>query len=176
VDDALPIQHQAVHPHHDGERLADYHSVAIHSTISRIAASPVVNRCQRGMTLVELVITIVIIGLAAAALFTAMATITARSADPMLRQQSLYIAEAYLETLLVADLASAPLISSIDAPPRGMDNELIDELSGYRVTVTLDGDAKLGPPGSQTDATRIDVSVKDPAGQTLTLTGYRTDY
>jgi len=159
VDDALPIQHQAVHPHHDGERLADYHSVAIHSTISRIAASPVVNRCQRGMPLVELVI-----------------TITARSADPMLRQQSLYIAEAYLETLLVADLASAPLISSIDAPPRGMDNELIDELSGYRVTVTLDGDAKLGPPGSQTDATRIDVSVKDPAGQTLTLTGYRTDY
>lgn len=63
------------------------------------------------MTLVELVITIVIIGIAAAALFSAMASITARSADPMLRQQSLYIAEAYLGTLLVVDLTNNPLDS-----------------------------------------------------------------
>ncbi|MBF6622855.1 MAG: prepilin-type cleavage/methylation domain-containing protein [Pseudomonas stutzeri] len=130
------------------------------------------------MTLVELVITIVIIGIAAAALFSAMASITARSADPMLRQQSLYIAEAYLETLLVVDLTNnPPLISSVDAPPRGINNdEPISELSGYRVTVTRDDSAKLGPSGEQVDATRIDVSVKDPSGQTLTLTGYRTNY
>lgn len=51
---------------------------------------------QQGMTLVELVISIVIIGIAAAALYSAMAAITGRSADPLLRQQSLAIAEAYL--------------------------------------------------------------------------------
>ncbi|MBA1265596.1 prepilin-type cleavage/methylation domain-containing protein [Stutzerimonas stutzeri] len=129
------------------------------------------------MTLVELVITIVIIGIAAAALFSAMASITARSADPMLRQQSLYIAEAYLETLLVVDLTNnPPLIPAVEALPHGIDNEPILELSGYRVTVVLDNSAKLGPSGEQVDATRIDVSVKDPSGQVLTLTGYRTDY
>lgn len=134
-------------------------------------------RKQHGMTLVELVITIVIIGIAAAALFSAIATITARSADPMLRQQSLYIAEAYLETLLVVDLTNnPPLIPAVEALPHGIDNEPILELSGYRVTVVLDNSAKLGPSGEQVDATRIDVSVKDPSGQVLTLTGYRTDY
>ncbi|WP_240904623.1 prepilin-type N-terminal cleavage/methylation domain-containing protein [Stutzerimonas balearica] len=134
-------------------------------------------RKQHGMTLVELVITIVIIGIAAAALFSAMASITARSADPMLRQQSLYIAEAYLGTLLVVDLTNnPPLIPAVEALPHGIDNEPILELSGYRVTVVLDNNAKLGPSGEQVDATRIDVSVKDPSGQVLTLTGYRTDY
>ena len=56
---------------------------------AQLAASPV----QRGMTLVELVITIVIIGIAAAALYSAMAASTGRSADPLLCQQSLSIAE-----------------------------------------------------------------------------------
>jgi len=134
-------------------------------------------RKQHGMTLVELIITIVIIGIAAAALFSAMASITARSADPMLRQQSLYIAEAYLETLLVVDLGNnPPLIPAVNVPPLGIDNSPIPELAGYRVTVVVEPDAELGPPGNQVDATRIDVSVKDPSGQTLTLTGYRTDY
>ncbi len=45
-------------------------------------------------------IAIVIVGIAAAALYSAMAAITARSADPMLRQQSLMIAEGYLEEIL----------------------------------------------------------------------------
>ncbi|WP_312467343.1 prepilin-type N-terminal cleavage/methylation domain-containing protein [Stutzerimonas nitrititolerans] len=134
-------------------------------------------RKQRGLTLVELVITIVIIGIAAAALFSAMASIAGRSADPMLRQQSLYIAEAYLETLLVVDLDdNPPLIPADHDQPRGIDNVRIPELAGYRVTVVLDSSAELGPSGNQVDATRIDVSVKDPSGQTLTLTGYRTDY
>ncbi len=136
---------------------------------------PVMIRSQRGMTLVELVISIVIIGIAAAALFSAIASITARSADPMLRQQSLMIAESYLETLLVADLASYPDLIPSGEEPRGIDKEPIPELSAYRVTAVA-GEAELGPAGNQVDAVRIDVSVTDPAGQTLTLTGYRTDY
>ncbi|HCJ29137.1 MAG TPA: prepilin-type cleavage/methylation domain-containing protein [Pseudomonas sp.] len=127
------------------------------------------------MTLVELVITIVIIGIAAAALFSAMASITGRSADPMLRQQSLMIAESYLEALLIADLASNPDLIPTNEAPKGINNVPIQELSAYRVTAVLD-DTELGPAGSQVDAIRIEVSVKDPAGQTLTLTGYRTDY
>ena len=61
---------------------------------------------QQGMTLVELVISIVIIGISAAALYSAMAAITGRSADPMLRQQSLAIAEAYMEEISLQAFAA----------------------------------------------------------------------
>ena len=68
---------------------------------------------QHGMTLVELVITIVVLGIASAALFSAMAAISGRSADPMLRQQSLAIAEAYMEEItLQAFSASLPCAAS----------------------------------------------------------------
>src|SRR5690606_5990048 len=102
---------------------------------------------QRGMTLVELIITIVIIGIAATALFSAMASITGRSADPMLRQQSLAIAEGYLEEILLQDYATAlnPCTGRAcfndvrdyqdldDRPPQDMENNVISGLDHYRV-------------------------------------------
>ena len=129
-------------------------------------------RSQRGMTLVELVITIVIIGIAAAALFSAMASITGRSADPMLRQQSLYIAESYLEAITALPYDQLSSAAQPPAPPQDVNGNPIGELASYSVEVVVDNTASL----NEVDATRIDVSVKDPAGQTLTLTGYRTDY
>lgn len=128
---------------------------------------------QRGMTLVELVISIVIIGIAAAALFGAMATITARSADPMLRQQSLAIAEGYLERLNLMPYDALGEIAS--EQPRGLDGEPLAELAAYRVAVRIE-EAQLGPAGSQVPARHIRVTVTDPAQGTLTLDGWRTDY
>ncbi len=72
---------------------------------------------QQGMTLVELVISIVIIGIAAAALYSAMAAITGRSADPLLRQQSLAIAEAYLEEILLQPFLDPATGSQCPSPP-----------------------------------------------------------
>ena len=148
---------------------------------------------QRGMTLVELVISIVIIGIAAAALFGAMATITARSADPMLRQQSLAIAEGYLEEILLQDYASAPdpctgraCFNDVrdyhdldDRPPRDMNNDVIRGLDNYRVEVDIaarSGTEGLGPIGHKVPALHIRVTVTDPAGGTLSLDGYRAEY
>lgn len=131
------------------------------------------NHRQHGMTLVELIITIVIIGIAAAALFSAMASITARSADPMLQQQSLFIAETYLERLQVqpyGELSAIPI-----EPPKGLDGELIDELKTYRVEVTV-MPSQLGPATAQVDAKQITVTVTDPRGEKLTLSGWRTCY
>ena len=148
---------------------------------------------QRGMTLVELIITIVIVGIAATALFSAMASITGRSADPMLRQQSLAIAEGYLEEILLQDYASAtdPCTGRAcfndvrdyhdldDRPPRDMNDNVIPGLDNYRVEVEIaarslaDG---LGPVGQKVPALHIRVTVTDPAGGTLSLDGYRTDY
>lgn len=128
---------------------------------------------QRGMTLVELILTIVIIGIAATALFSAMASITGRSADPMLRQQSLAIAEGYLERLqpvpydAVSDIASES--------PRGLDGEVLTGLEAYRVSVQVEL-TQLGPASNQVAAKRIRVTVTDPANGSLTLDGWRTEY
>lgn len=129
-------------------------------------------RPQRGMTLVELIITIVIIGIAAAALFSAMASITARSADPLLRQQSVMIAESYLSTALALPYDQLNSAAQSPAAPRDLAGEPVDELAGYSVALTVDGAAKL----NGVNATRIEVTVTDPQNQSLQLSGWRTCY
>ncbi|WP_224742814.1 prepilin-type N-terminal cleavage/methylation domain-containing protein [Stutzerimonas kunmingensis] len=143
-------------------------------------------RKQHGMTLVELVITIVIIGIAAAALFSAMATITARSADPMLRQQSLSIAEAYMEEILLQNFMQTPQPAGcgracfndvrdyhgLDQSPRDPNDNALQALSSYRVAVAVSGPAPL----NEVSMLRVRVTVADPAGQPLVLEGYRSCY
>lgn len=156
-------------------------------------------RRQAGMTLVELVISIVIIGIAVAALYTAMASITGRSADPMLRQQALAIAEAYLEEISLqtfpassncpANANGAGRASFDDvcdynglsypgaqplAPRNAFASEPIAGLEAYRVQVSVAASA-LHDLGAA-DALRIEVVVTDPAGQELSLVGYRARY
>jgi len=152
-----------------------------------VTVSAAVTQRQRGMTLVELVITIVIIGIAAAALFSAMASITARSADPMLRQQSLTIAEAYLEEILLQNFMQTtdqPTgcgracfndvrdYHGLDQSPRDPNNNALETLSGYRVAVAVSGPAPL----NEVSMLRVRVTVTDPAGQPLVLEGYRSCY
>ena len=148
---------------------------------------------QTGMTLVELVITIVIVGIAAAALYSAMAAIGGRSADPMLRQQSLAIAEAYLEEILLQPFLD-PSNAVCPAPPASRANfdnvcdynglndsgardargQAIAALVNYRVQVAVTPQAWAGLAAS--DALLVQVSVTDPAGQVLRLDGYRARY
>jgi MSHA pilin protein MshD len=52
---------------------------------------------QKGVTLIELVMFIVIIGVAAAGILLVMNTVTRHSADPLQRKQALAIAESLLE-------------------------------------------------------------------------------
>ena len=52
---------------------------------------------SRGVTLIELVVFIVIVGVALAGLFAAFNTITAASADPQVRKQVLAIAESLMD-------------------------------------------------------------------------------
>ena len=145
-------------------------SLGIAALNANLPACHTTYQTQRGMTLVELVITIVIIGIAAAALFSAMAAITGRSADPMLRQQSLALAEAYLEAINTRPYAELPAAAQSASAPEDVEGNPI--LNDYRVAVEVDDAAALNGVA----ATRIDVTVTDPQGQTLELSGWRTCY
>jgi len=150
-------------------------------------------RRQHGMTLVELVIAIVIIGIAAAALYSAMAAISARSADPMLRQQSLAIAEAYLEEILLQAFTDPSGAVCPAAPANRVDydnvcdyaglsdngardarGQAIAALADYGVSVTVTPQAWNGLVAA--NALYVEVTVLDSAGQSLVLGGYRTRY
>ena len=146
------------------------------------------------MTLVELVVAIVIVGIAAAALFGAMATIGGRSADPMLRQQGLAIAEAYLEEILARNFLDPTSHTQCPPPPaartafdntcdyaglddagaRGSDGALIAGLQDYRVRVVVTPQAFNGLTAAA--ALQVAVTVETPDGQRLSLAGWRTCY
>ncbi|WP_137974774.1 type II secretion system protein [Pseudomonas sp. F(2018)] len=148
---------------------------------------------QAGMTLVELVITIVIVGIAAAALYSAQAAIVGRSADPLLHQQSLAIAEAYLEEILLqpfldpggsicpAAPASRASYDNVcdynglsDSGARNSLGQAIAGLSSYSVRVAVTPQTWSGLPVNRT--LYVEVTVTDPAGQLLRLGAYRTCY
>lgn len=59
-------------------------------------------RRQRGLSLIELIIFIVVVGIAAVALLKVMGFFTAKSADPVRRKQALLLAESYLEEVELA--------------------------------------------------------------------------
>ena len=56
-------------------------------------------RYSKGVTLVELIISIVVLSVAAVGIFSAIGTLVGRSADPLIRHQSIAIAEAYIEEI-----------------------------------------------------------------------------
>ena len=124
---------------------------------------------QRGMTLVELVIAIVIIGIAAATLYSVMASLTGRSADPLLETQSLHLAESLMEELQSGPFDNLANVAS--RAPQYRDGSAIAALSGYRISAVVSSYSLGEQPGK-----RIDVNVTDPLGRSLRLTGYRADY
>jgi MSHA pilin protein MshD len=68
-------------------------------SMTSIAVLPVRRTAQRGVTLIELVIFIVVVSIAVVGLLQIFARTTASSADPQLRKQALAIAEAMLDEI-----------------------------------------------------------------------------
>jgi MSHA pilin protein MshD len=149
---------------------------------------------QRGFTLVELIVFIVIVSVAVAGVLAVMNLTTQKSADPMIRKQALAIAEGMLEEILLKDFANPPGGFTGAATPanRALFDDVSDyngysssgvydltgtalpALAAYGVTVSVANEALGGMPAAE--ALRITVTVSAPAGETLTLSGYRTHY
>lgn len=156
-------------------------------------------RSDRGFTLIELLVTIIVIALAATALMGVFTATIGRSADPMIREQALAIAESYLEEIqLQAFCEDMPACVSetggseagetradyddiqdynalaADQPPSDQTGAALPELADYRVTVSVQAHV-LGSLAAS-EARRIDVRVDHPAIDPILLSAYRTRY
>lgn len=151
---------------------------------------------QRGISLIELIMFIVIIGVALAGILLVMNQVTNRSADPLIRKQALAIAESMLEEIRLQDLSGVACtgVLGADAPRAGVSsvcdydgyftttgikdfstNTVIGGLGSYNITaVTVTPIATLGgTPVTAGSGVVITVTVAPPAGAAVTATGYR---
>jgi len=159
---------------------------------------------QRGISLVELIMFIVIVGVALAGILLVMNVTTKGSADPLIRKQALAAAESLLEEIQLQDFidpggsATCPLpASAVTAMNRASDYHIVSCYNGYpngsttgiypvsggtpiaglenyNASVAVSGVA-LGTvlAGS---AVLITVTVTDPQGNPIEISGYRTAY
>ena len=144
---------------------------------------------QSGITLIELIISIVIITIAVAGILSVFNHNVARSADPLMQHQALAIAESYLDEILSklyahdqdicpsdsdahrSTFCTVDEYDGLNQPPHNQNGQSIAPLSGYYVSVNVSNASLGGVP-----AKRVEVTVTHPAGVNLRLEGYRTDY
>jgi MSHA pilin protein MshD len=146
---------------------------------------------HRGVTLVELVVAITIVAIAVTTILGAFAAVATRSADAMMQQQAIAIAESYLSEILqrwVVDPNGTPpntgraswdLVDQynglVDAGARDQFGNPIASLSSYTVSVSTSQSSALGSVPAAA-ARRVDITVSYPPSASVILSGYRTSY
>ncbi len=153
-------------------------------------------RRSRGVTLPELVISMVVVSVALSGTLSVMNFTTVHSADPMLEAQGLSVAEAYLEEILLrsfADPDTAAVCGAaeasrslyddvcdyaglVDVGAVDQDGNAVAGLEAYTVAVTVDTTANLNGVTGSANVLRVDVNVTHPTGLDLRISGYRTAY
>lgn len=155
------------------------------------------NKCSlnRAYTLIELIISIVIISVAFVGMLLAFDVAGRHSGNPIVYFQSISIAKSYLEEVLVKEFPTTLPCPAAPALRKNYTNvcdyknlsntgvfdasgNAVNGLENYNVTVNVDtSGAVLGGLASGTDVVRIDVTVSLPGvTQGYTLSGYRTRY
>lgn len=149
-----------------------------------------------GFTMVELIISMTIIGVAVLGTLMAINTATLFSGDPLITTQAVAIAESYLEEIITKSFPTPAAASAcpstgltranftdicnyngLNQVPTDQNGNAMAGLGAYNVQVTVDRQtATLGSLGSGTQAVRIDVKVTHNAMAGMTFSVYRTNY
>lgn len=144
---------------------------------------------QRGFTLFELLLLIVVFAIGLAGILVVYNTTIVRSADPMVRKHVMAVAESMLEEILLqsfADPGGGPETGRTDfdnvADYNGysssgvytIDGNAIAGLNNYDVAVSVTQVGVGGVPAA--DSYAVTVTVTGPAGISYALTGYKLNY
>ena len=141
---------------------------------------------QKGVTLVELVLSIVIISVSLSGILSVMNLTIGHSADPMIQHQAVAIAESYLEEILVQSFndpdgtevgETRATFDDVDdynglsdAGARDQNGAVVSGLENYQVNVAVSSvTLTAGIP-----AKKAIVTVTWGGSFTITLAGYRT--
>ncbi|MFT5977026.1 MAG: MSHA pilin protein MshD [Gammaproteobacteria bacterium] len=153
-----------------------------------------------GFTLIEIIVTIVVLAIAGTTLLSVFTSTARTSADPMIQQQAITIAEAYMEEILLKNFSDPQGVEKgtreegetrinyddvqdynwlgdneiEDKIVRDQNNNVIDQLLDYEVTVTVIGAALNGI--SANNSMLIKISVIHPAIDPIVISGYRANY
>ena len=155
---------------------------------------------ERGFSLVEAIVFIVIVSVALVGVLSVMNLTTQRSADPLIRKQTIAVAESLLEEISLQNFtttsaavaptqANRPFFDDI-GDYNGFNttgiypidsSTVIPGLSGYKVVSVAVVSADLGPASNlisaaSNNAKIITVTVQGPDGVSVALSGYRTAY
>ena len=156
------------------------------------------NHRQRGFTLIELIIFIVIVGVGVAGVLSVFTTSVKNSADPMVRKQALSIAESLLEEILLKEFkdpnGGTNGVSTCTLAT-GSNRSVWDDVCDYNtytsgsitdmqgISVTALANYKVLPAVAVTTVTlggkslkRVEVSVTDTQNNVISIVGYRGDY
>ena len=144
---------------------------------------------QSAMTLIEVVMSIVIVAIAVSSVLGVLSSNVQHSADALVVSQAVSIAEAYIEEVSLKAFSDPDGLDGetlrVDFDDADDYNGLIDGgavdqfgnasagLDGYTIGVTVQGSAAL-PNIAATDALRIDVRVTFDPHVDYTLTAYKT--
>jgi len=155
---------------------------------------------QHGVSLIEVVLFIVVVSVALVVVLKAFDIANQGSADPVLRRQSLAIAQSLLDEISFkpfGDAATDDIAQGGFAGPytnanrqffddvddyngfsmngiRSLDNTAVTGLSNYQVSIAVVAAAFGSVPASA--GYRIAVTVTDPSGRQLALEGYRANF
>jgi MSHA pilin protein MshD len=149
------------------------------------------SRC-RGVTLVELIVTIVVVAVAVSGVLALVSATAARSADNMLQVQAVAIAESYLNEILQKPFgldSCAPGCTRTQMDKVGDYNGLVDvgahdatgtavaNLGNYTVQVSVvNGALGAAPAVPAPQSELVTVTVTPPNGYNVVISGYRTSY
>ena len=148
-------------------------------------------RRQRGVSLIELIVAITVVAIAATTILGAISAVASRSADAMQQQQAIAVAQAYLDEILqrwVVDPNGTPANTGrgswdlvdqynglVDVGARDQFGNAIAGLAGYTVSVTVAQSSALTGIALSA-ARRVDINVTYAPAGSVTLSGYRTSY
>lgn len=158
---------------------------------------------MRGMSLVEMVMTIVIISLALVASLRAFSVLTARSADGMVQTRSLELAQLYFDEILSRRFDENSGVTGVPAytgacritddgemrdsyddvddydginneSPQIMETSLFPAYNGFLVTINVTCDDSIGTLDN--GSKRVDIFITDPSGDTSVFSVYKGNY
>ena len=141
-------------------------------------------RHQRGFTLIELIIFIVVVSAGLAGILSVMNTVVKSSADPMVRKQAMALADSILEEVLLKSYADPDGTNAGETGRPNWDNvddfnaktnadftDLPVELASYVIGIAVVDDATtLGLA-----AKKVTVTITHGTDQ-ISMTGYRANY